>query len=1849
MPEGGFELENQASARYYSNKDGQYINVVSNIVKTIIMPVPNLLLTPKNISKDVTESDIVVFIHELNNTGNTTIYPFISWGNKINDDFDLLSLDAYLDVNKDGLVDFGDLQISSNNTIEVTSGEIKQIIIKGYVPSDLGEQNTMANVFLKVELPLENIVEEANDTAKYLSGPFIEITPYADVIQINRGQVGQFSFLAKNIGTYKASPTEIYLDGVLSNKMYIESKIPLNSKFEAFKYNRNNQYYHLAGESEFSFHKGPPSEEDKAKIDSVIFIYDEMEVNEEFESGYLVKSNLNAYDKLESNFNVNYKDGGEIKSVISPDVDILIIDNFNSVLEFIKNDFSEYILTSSKNNLVALELNAGVCNTDISSSELINVKLNTNLLGDTENSYLLEETEINSGLFYVSDIQIRDNLNDIYNLGDGFLDVKDNDQVLAQVICGDTILEDVLYINPISSVINSDNNQPISNIKVKIEKIQNIPAPSSSIIGGGSLPEFNGLSFETITDENGQFKLPALESGDYQIIVDTTDTSYLFPSNKNINDLIQENRNFDNEKSFGQVFTISENDTVIGVDIPLDNTEIPGLFVQKNISNDIVEIGEIVEYKVEIYNNTGSDLVNVTVKDVMPLGLKLMKNEVTLNDEPIKIEKKNNEMTFIIENVNAGSKYELVYKTQILLSAIRGEKINYALAYTGQIKSNVATAEFSIKDKIFNDSGLLIGKVFMDCNKNRIQEKEEIGIPNVRLFLDTGHFVETDVEGKYHFDNLKSRTYSLVIDKSTLPRGHIFHKTKSRNNNDPYGMFIDIKGGDLFKANFAEGYCDHKFKRLVQERRNKILGLKSQHGMRKYDDSSKVKNYLDINREQDVEKKSNEVFESDIDISSNDDFVLSETVVDINEVVKELNNELDFVNLKNKDVIPLQQLSVQIKGKIGSKFNLKLNDKIVPQSRVGQKYIVKTKKLEIWEYIAVKFEAGKNNLKIEQIDPFGNIRGTKEINIMVPGERAKIQIIVPKEKQAANGFSETKIKFKVVDKDDNKITSRTPITLTSKFAEWDVKDLNESEAGIQTFIEKGEATFKLISPINEQEDIITVSSGVLAAQANVKFKPNLKELMVAGIISLQEGDFIDEIEEGDKEHVSLFMQGRIKGDILLTLNYDNKYEKDLLTNINPDAFYEIYGDASKTSFEGKTYKKLYVKLENEKGYFLYGNFTPRFSNNEMKIINYQKTLPGVIGGVNLTENVKVKTFIGVDGDQIKTKEVKSKGVSGPYNLLPELNENLHWTVYLVEKDLNGNIIEKTEQLLYQDYIIDELNNSIYFNRPLNKFNNDNEIYVYSEYYEIDGSNPIFTKGLTVEYIKNNLWFNTNYIKEDITKNELYGTFVKKKMKKSQIELEYGLLKNKESEDGHAARFKYKLDLKNNKLKIELKNVDNNYINKYSNVKSGSSSANLESYHVINKSLKYKQNAEYQKRESVNTSVFGYSGGFHKTLSSTLNTEIGFKYISREDSSEVEELNIFSNKWTYNPNWLARSQWSMLYDQEVEDGEQLLEIDLEYYLKEKSKIYFRHKLINDLDSSFSINKDNTLRTALGISYEQNKNGNIYSEVRLRDTEDGESLTTTFGFNQGVEITKNSKINFGYEREDDWDGEGDTNSIFTGYEYKTETNDILNTRLEYSQALNEEIYGLNMSLINRIDKNVSLFNKLKYEHIQNDTESDYDRINIESNYIYRAVDNDELNWMFGYEYLSDNQYEKDEIHYLKTYINYELTTNIEWLAHIGNKTRPLYDYNGTWTTNRLLYQISEKMDAGIRVSTLIDDTEQYLYGVELGYQLLTNVWLSGGYNFEEINDKYYNEERTYTNQGYYTKLRIKLDDGLFFWLK
>jgi uncharacterized repeat protein (TIGR01451 family) len=85
--------------------------------------------------------------------------------------------------------------------------------------------------------------------------------------------------------------------------------------------------------------------------------------------------------------------------------------------------------------------------------------------------------------------------------------------------------------------------------------------------------------------------------------------------------------------------------------------------------------------------------------------------------------------------------------------------------------SNEGLYRVRVAGGVFALDACVLGKVFVDCNGNHVQDREELGIPGVRLVLQDGTFLTSDSEGKYSMCGLPPRSHVLRIDELTLPRG----------------------------------------------------------------------------------------------------------------------------------------------------------------------------------------------------------------------------------------------------------------------------------------------------------------------------------------------------------------------------------------------------------------------------------------------------------------------------------------------------------------------------------------------------------------------------------------------------------------------------------------------------------------------------------------------------------------------------------------------------------------------------------------------------------------------------------------------------------------------------------------------------------------------------------------------------------------------------------------------------------------------------------------------------------------------------------------------------------------------
>lgn len=248
------------------------------------------------------------------------------------------------------------------------------------------------------------------------------------------------------------------------------------------------------------------------------------------------------------------------------------------------------------------------------------------------------------------------------------------------------------------------------------------------------------------------------------------------------------------------------------------------------------------------------------------------------------------------------------------------------------------------------------------------------------------------------------------------------------------------------------------------------------------------------------------------------------------------------------------------------------------------------------------------------------------------------------------------------------------------------QDADRATPGVQLKVEGGVATLKLLAPADPQDVKIRVTAGNQEAHGTIGFiaeqRPMVAVGLVEGIVNFRDRTVLSQVRDSDgfereirawsrqfndgKANVgaraAMFLKGTVKGDVLLTAAYDSDRDTRarLLRDINPEAFYPVYGDSSLKSYDARTASRLYVRLDSGKSYAMYGDFVtgdgftqpigqgPVASLKQRSLGNYNRSATGVRAHLG-TDAISGNAFVFNDRLRQVIEEFRSQG-SGPYGL-----------------------------------------------------------------------------------------------------------------------------------------------------------------------------------------------------------------------------------------------------------------------------------------------------------------------------------------------------------------------------------------------------------------------------------------------------------------------------------------------------------------------------------------------------------------------------------------------------------------------
>ncbi len=320
------------------------------------------------------------------------------------------------------------------------------------------------------------------------------------------------------------------------------------------------------------------------------------------------------------------------------------------------------------------------------------------------------------------------------------------------------------------------------------------------------------------------------------------------------------------------------------------------------------------------------------------------------------------------------------------------------------------------------------------------------------------------------------------------------------------------------------------------------------------------------------------------------------------------------------------------------------------------------------------------------------------IDYAAHGVVGRIVVEVDRDAVPADGQSPVKLSLRLFGKDGKALTQTVFATLEhsggrvllpgARSDEFGPRRLDADRVtpGVQLKVENGFAEFTLLAPAEAQDVRVRVSVGGEEASGRISFVPDLRPLVAAGLLegivnfrnktlvtpARRNDGFEQELENWSRDfngskttaaaRAAFYLKGTVRGDLLLTAAYDSDKatRARLLRDVRPDELYPVYGDASLRSFDARSADRLYVRIDKDKSYVLYGDFVTGdgFSQaigqgavaslKQRSLGNYNRTATGVRLHHEqgpLTGNL----FAFRDTLRQVVEEINSQG-SGPYGL-----------------------------------------------------------------------------------------------------------------------------------------------------------------------------------------------------------------------------------------------------------------------------------------------------------------------------------------------------------------------------------------------------------------------------------------------------------------------------------------------------------------------------------------------------------------------------------------------------------------------
>ncbi|MFY7864625.1 hypothetical protein, partial [Roseateles sp.] len=362
----------------------------------------------------------------------------------------------------------------------------------------------------------------------------------------------------------------------------------------------------------------------------------------------------------------------------------------------------------------------------------------------------------------------------------------------------------------------------------------------------------------------------------------------------------------------------------------------------------------------------------------------------------------------------------------------------------------------------------------------------------------------------------------------------------------------------------------------------------------------------------------------------------------------------------------------------------------------------------------------------------------------------------------------------------------------------------------------------------------------------------------------------------------------------------------------------------------------------------------------------------------------------------------------------------------------------------------------------------------------------------------------------------------------------------------------------------------------------------------------------------------------------------------------------------------------------------LQLGARYQVAERTGLYARAETQSGLASYYGLDagpRSHSLSVGVDSSYL--RGGNFFSEYRLRDAAQGQEQQLASGLRHAWQLDEGVLVTGGAERlqisaDQPQTATALSSSVdYTGSELWKGSARVEWRRLDGAslglpqpdgriKPVNGQQDSLLITLAAARKLSRDWTGLLRDYHLGQDNHglrANGWQNRLQFGAAYRPVDNNRWDLLSMLEYKAETNVngldEWRRVALASVHANFHPSRPWWWSARLAakqvkeqfplNEGAALSRYSAWLLGGRVVYDISERWDLGLLLSRMqgfgdeASSSRQTAVGVEAGYLLRQNLWLSAGYNFSGFSDRDLSSD--YTARGVYLRLRFKFDQQLF----